>query len=255
MKEIKLENSPVKVARKLLLGTMLGDSWINVTIPQSRISYANATRAFLIMTHANSQFEYLIWKARKLVPLVGKFNIHERPTRFKGKETGGFHCKLVSLSSKYLKHIWDDFYFNREGKVKKEVHSNVLNRLTPISLAVLYGDDGGLHLGERVRIATNGFSKEEVDLICKVLKNKFGIEFIPKLHHQHLSYGIQADNPNSKIFLELVRPYLEEVSCLRYKLDSNFKRDSDCSARHPGINFWDEEVLRIPNSCGRKKLL
>jgi hypothetical protein len=250
MKVLKLENSPVKVARKLLLGTLLGDSRLALTRPKNLM--ANATRAYLRMVHANSQFEYLMWKGKKLVPLVGKFNIFERPTKFGGRKTGGFYCRLISLSSKYLKHIWDDFYFVRGGNLKKEVHSNVLNRLTPISLAVLYGDDGNLHPQGSVRIATNGFSFDEVNLICKILKNRFGIQFHPRLHHQSNSYIIMADVENSKLFLELVRPYLWEIQCLRYKLDSSFKKDPDCSARHPKVNFWDEEVLRTPQVTGGK---
>lgn len=249
MKGIKLENSPVKLARKILLGTMLGDSWIKLTSPLAQRNYAK--RAFLIMTHSNSQFEYLIWKARKLVPLVGKFNILERPTRFGGKETGGFHCKAISLSSKYLKHIWDDFYFKRNGNIRKEVHMNVLNRLTPVSLAVWYGDDGSLHPEGYVRIATNSFSKSEVELICRALEKNFGIVFTPHLHYQNNSYGIRADLVESKKFLELVSPYLGEIQCLRHKLSTDFKASSDQSARHPRKNYWDDEIFRTPQNVGR----
>lgn len=232
------ENSPIKIARKLLLGTMLGDSSIRTR---------SKKKAHLVMVHSNSQFNYLIWKAKKLVPLVGKFDVDEREVRLRGRGTGKFRTQLRSLSSKYLKHIYDDFYFEREGKTKKEVHKNILNRLTPISIAVWYGDDGNLHPRGSVKIATCGFSKKEVDLICSFLLSKYGFRFAPvDLGNGYLE--IKANKEDSVKFLNLVRPYLWEVEDIRYKLDVSYNKSSDHSARHPFINYWDDDVLRTPKA-------
>lgn len=229
------ENSPVKLARKLLLGTMLGDSCLRI-----RGKY----KAHLVMTHSNKQFDYLMWKAKILVPLVGKFDIDERPLKLRDKDYG-YRTQLRTLSSKYLKHIYNDFYFNREDKTRKEIHLNVLNRLTPISLAVLYGDDGNLSPYGAVRIATHSFRLKEIELFCKWLESQYGFRFSIKFHKQSSAYSIIADKNNSNNFIELVSPYLRKVKCLHHKLGLNKDSDSfNSSARLPG--FWDDDILRSP---------
>lgn len=236
------ENSPVKFARKLLLGTIMGDSGIEL----------RGHKALLKMAHSNHQFDYLMWKAKKLVPLVGKFQADEREMEISGAKTGGYRTQLRSLCSTYLKHIYNDFYFQRDGKVKKEIHSNVLNRLSPISIAVWYGDDGNLHPDWIVRISSNGYPKSEQEMIIDFIKRTYGIELYLKQHHQHNSYWMFGNTKNSKMFIDVVKPYLWEIECLRYKLDPSFRRNSNHSARHPGKIFWDDDVLRTPWKRGEE---
>jgi len=237
--EIKLENSPTKLARKLLLGTILGDSSLRL------IKTRNPKKAYFRMTHANNQFEYLMWKAKKLFPLIGSFCSGEILSRI----TGHYKVRLKSLSSKYLKHIYDDFYFRRDGTVKKEVHSNILNRLTPISIAVLYGDDGylewrellnGIRVPIRVVLSTQGFSFKESLLLCDFFKRRFGVNFIPI--SEKLPVIRASGYENIRKFLGVVSPYLSEIECMRYKIDPNYRKPSDFSARLH--RFVDGDIIR-----------
>lgn len=58
----------------------------------------------------------------------------------------------------------------------KIVPSNIFELLDPIVLAYLIMCDGNYdHSRNRVRIFTNSFTKEEVELLAKSINDKFGI--------------------------------------------------------------------------------
>mgnify|MGYP001609611628 CR=1 FL=1 len=257
--EIKLggfpkEDSPVKLARKILLGTMLGDACIVRNSPE---------KASLRLTHSDAQLEYLLWKAKKLYPLkgIGSFSVRRVPSRFNNKVIPGkFKTILSSLSSKYLKHIYDDFYRETMGQRKKVVRLNVLNRLTPASIAIWYADDGCLvkHKGVNgyrttsFRISTHCFSYEEVVLICQWFLARFNIKFHPLEYKRLGTYIIATSAESNGRFLDLVTPYLIEVECLRYKIDPQYSKPSGCSAEHLAL-LSSDDMIRSSGKVGRPR--
>ncbi len=244
--EIKLENSPVKLARKILLGTMVGDS--NLRKPHDTISLRKAS---LRMTHSSPQMEYLLWKGERLFPLVGTFR-----ARIWISSQGNTKVTLSSLSLKYLGHIWKDFYLEERGRLIKVLRSNVLNRMTPISIAVLYGDDGFPFFTythrERIldgfEIATQGFSPGEVGLLIDMFERRIGVLFRDRrviLKDGSLRFAIRTRfNRDRDTFLELVKPYLWNIKCLRYKLDPHFKKFPSYSAESLEVILQDYDMIR-----------
>lgn len=243
--EIKLENSPVKVARKMLLGTIMGDASL-------RRPHNTGNKASFRVTHSASQLPYLLWKAKKVAPLVGTLRAYIWDTKWTPE--GGFKVTLSSHCSKFLGHLYDDFYRREDGENKKVLRSNVLNRLTPLSLAIFYADDGTpfFRYQEQERLlvgfelCTQGFTSEEVDLLIDTLKKKFGVLFRKRkvATTQGERYAIRTCCLEDRdIFLMLVKPYLWEVECLRYKLDSQFKKFSSYSAEGLEKYLRDHDMI------------
>lgn len=204
------QESPIKVAKKALLGTVLGDS--HIAINKSK------TEGHIVLTHSLKQLPYLIWKLDTLVPIIG-------PVHISGiKKVSDKYRSVVAASrnSVYLKHIYNDFYFEREGKVKKEVHINVLNRLDPVSLAIWYQDDGGVNTKNgtvisSISLAVCSFSDNELELICKYFKDVW--QLVWKIKTMSSGYKVLISSGDSmRSFIEIIYPHM--CPWMNYKIDS-----------------------------------
>ena len=83
----------------------------------------------------------------------------------------GYEFVLFTFSS--LNWLYDLFYLDR----KKIISPEIIHYFTPLSLAILIMDDGGwLKDSKSVRIATNNFSLQEVELLKEIFKVKFDLD-------------------------------------------------------------------------------
>lgn len=235
-----LDQSPQKEAKQILLGTVLGDATMN------QVSYKKSTVAF---AHGSQQLDYFIWKMQKLQSLVGDFRVDFRDsyTPSRKEYNGNIIIRAESLSSEYLSHVFNDFYFFDSGIKRKEVHNNILNRLTPLSIAVWYMDDGccvrekGKNRIHSIRIATCAFSNEEVNEICNWFWTKHNIDFCIYLRSN-------TENPDMICrkqehiyrFLSLVEPHI--VKCMWYKVDPFQYSAGGVKSR--------QEIVRTLQQCG-----
>lgn len=65
--------------------------------------------------------------------------------------------------------------FYKSGK--KHIPLNIVDYLTPISLAQWIQDDGGFHIRDHIlTLYTNGFTQSEVDLLIEALTKKFDLK-------------------------------------------------------------------------------
>lgn len=129
----------------------------------------------------------------------------------------GNEFDLFTFSS--LNWLYELFY---EGKVKV-IKSELINYLTPMSLAFLIMDDGGWVSGSKsVRISTNNFTLQEVELLRDMFKTKFDLDCTIQLLSKK-----GGNNPKDKYSLyikvaslprlrELVVPYMHPS--MLYKL-------------------------------------
>jgi len=211
--QLKTE-SPIRMAKKFLLGTILGDGHLQ--------KQGDSGRALLVFNHSAKQLEYVLWKMQMLQPVVGGFGIrlYRRPFKYKGWKTLT-HVRAWTLGNKYLGHVFNDFYFQREGKRRKEIHLNVLRRLTPESLAMWYLDDGSVGRYENgcvhsVGLAVCGFTDEERERICQYFMDEWKLSF-----KQTMKKTIRADINSAHKFLEIIRPF----SCpsMAYKFAEKFE--------------------------------
>ncbi len=82
----------------------------------------------------------------------------------------GYEFDLFTFSS--LNWLYDLFYVDGIKIIKPEL----FDYLTPMSLAFLIMDDGCWVAGSKsVRIATNNFTREEVELLKNMIETKFGL--------------------------------------------------------------------------------
>lgn len=238
-----LVESPIRVAKKALLGTMLGDSSLAINSQKTKASFR--------MNHSVSQLPYAIWKLHILIPIIGPVSIKSRyvfvglQSRHDGdieKEYTAVHAS--SIQSVYLKHIYNDFYFERNGKVKKEVHINVLNRLDPMGLAMWYQDDGGVQSRNgqtisSISLAVCGFSDQEIELIKDYFKRVWCIDW--KIKTMTSGYKVLiASGDSMRSFIEIIRPHV--CPWMSYKINS-----SD-SAKHLSIEEGDDMIRSFEQS-------
>lgn len=207
--------SPIYVAKKALLGTVLGDG--------SLACAKNSGKASLILTHSLNQLPYMIWKLHILMPVMNMCDIKLHNVKLKGYTKIYKSVCIRSQASTYLKHIYNDFYFERDGKVQKEVHRNVLNRLDPWSLALWYQDDGGVQSRNgstisSISLAVCGFSDSEIELIMAYFYDVWHIKWVAKVVSSKY-FVLVSSGDSMRSFIEIIRPYVCEW--MNYKINSS----------------------------------
>jgi hypothetical protein len=78
--------------------------------------------------------------------------------------------------------------------------------------------DDGSSLERGVKIATNCFTLEEVNLLCNVLKLKYNIIATPNKRGKNKGHIIIIHVNSMKLFINIIKPYL--LPSLYYKLGS-----------------------------------
>lgn len=151
--------------RGIVLGSLLGDGSIAINK-----RYKNARFSF---RHAASQKEYFFWKAQELSEITAGKSVWEQ---YDEDGQGGFGGKKLRFQSAALPELTEIFNLvTRNGK--KCVRRKWLNRLTPLSLAVWWMDDGSIVTnGRKGVLCTDGFSHEEVKIMQKYFRKVWGIE-------------------------------------------------------------------------------
>jgi hypothetical protein len=179
---------------------------------------------------------------KMLKGLVGTFKINVLDKRV-GYKNSKIRLKGNTLSSTYLKHVDDDFYVKFDGGRRKVVRENVLNRLSPLSIAAWFMDDGCSHKNKdsilSVRLSTHGFTKEENEVIVKWFKEKYDIEFNIDFHKRTNTYSLRCNKSNSDKFISLVKPYI--IPSMVYKI-SPFHYNT-------GHSISSEDIVRTVQEC------
>lgn len=222
--------SPVRFAKKLILGAVLGDAFLG--------DRNNSGKAKLILTQGARQFDYMLWKMQALQPLVGDFYVKIRTS-----SAGRPIVQAVSKKVRDLYHVHKDLYVLDGDRYKKVIRFNVLRRLTPLSLACWFQDDGSLYSGgdrrlKGLRLATYCFSKEEHSVMQQYFLEAW------KLHVNVVDRGrsycyIGMNKENTEKFIELIRPFVHPT--MRYKIDTMHH-----CAEH---EYTHEEIVRSLQQC------
>lgn len=170
------------------------------------------------MGHCNRQKEYLLWK-KQIIEQIS----HTKCRIYDYSKTNSTY--LVTNALKYFTKLQKIFYANN----KKQVTKKILDKLTDLSLAIWFLDDGymsknksGSVYGE---LCTDQFSYEEQLLIQDWIKTKFNIEVgIRKLEYKSgkytgkIVYRIKFNKNACQKLSKLIKPYVEQIECMKYKL-------------------------------------
>ena len=173
---------------EIIIGSLLGDAYIT-------------SRGQIQFEQSVHQKEYLFWKHQELSSISYK-NI-SRVRRFDKRYNHENISYRFWLRQYFI--TWRKFFYSRNKKiVPKDI------RLTPLSLAVWYMDDGCFSDNKCI-IATDGFSQEDISFLRKLLLEKFNLKSSVK-NKSKLLIKKESIEP----FFLLIRPYI--IPSMLYKI-------------------------------------
>lgn len=149
----------------ILLGTLLGDACIGKL-------YGKQKTYKISWEHSLKQKQYALWKAEKS---LNNFSFYERK-RF-DKRTNKIYSSITIYSRKDDYKYFRELFYNNNSKT---VSNKILNKLTPLSIAVWFMDDGSLYYNGNnchLTISTNCFDKNSVQNIINYFKKTYNINF------------------------------------------------------------------------------
>lgn len=191
-----------KESRNLALSMIIGDGYLN-------------RKGFISIRHGKNQKEYLEWKDK----LLNKHGITTTGV-YKINNNGYEGYELRTHIHRFLKLYRRVLY--KHGK--NIANRKLLNKLTPLGIAIWYMDDGSLSNQKRngkvhrsLLTISTCISKEENQIIIDYFKQTWGIKFGQRKMKN--SYALVCSTKEARKFIELVRPYVEQVECMRYKLN------------------------------------
>jgi len=195
----------------IIIGSTLGDTHLE--------KRKNGIGTRIIFEQSNNNVEYLMWFHNYLSSRSYCSNTKPKlQIRIKQKGKVFYQYRISSYTFSSFNWIHEMFYKLVDNKYIKFVPSNIEKYLTPLALAIWFMDDGS-RLGKSVRIATNCFTFEEVNLLCKVLESKYNIIATPNKCGKSKGHIIYIHVNSMKLFTNLIKPYL--LPSLYYKLGSN----------------------------------
>lgn len=202
----------------IIYGTMLGDAYIGKLQPRGK-------NHNLRYTHSTKQKEYALYKASNInLP----FSYRERE-RYDKRTNKFYHSVDIQHHSNSLFNNVYELFYNEGIKI---ITPQVLELLTPESIAIWYCDDGNFYSNEKnythhVSLATNCFSKNELNLTKEYFNSKWNINF---------SITTQNTLRIAKIseiqkFKDLFCNYIPE--CMNYKIPNiKYTRSQNNSFNH-----------------------
>jgi len=183
---------------EIIIGTLLGDAWIDGKSLRIKQSEAHKDYVFWLYSHLK--------------------NLCNNPPKQRSD------YKQWYFQTKFLKEIFDYkklFYKNGRKIVPENIKSLLVS---PLSLAVWYMDDGSLDFRPKdhynFSLCTNTFTIEENKLLVNVLKENFGVECsIQTPHCRGKRYPeIYIGSKGRDKFFNLISPYI--LNCFSNRIPS-----------------------------------
>jgi hypothetical protein len=213
----KIQKSLSKEQKRLLIALLLGDGTIS-------------SNYVFKLSHSVEQREYLEWKVGLLNKLGIKNNGIKEYISTCGYNKGkGVLYSQISLHST-IKALRRSVY-----TPKKTFTRNLLNWLDAQGLAIWFMDDGFININESeqrngsiqrsIKISTC-VNEETCKMIIEYFKDVWDIEFRPFIEKSKLySISVRTNNDSDK-FIKIVKPYIEQVPSLLYKIrESSTKKE------------------------------
>ena len=173
---------------EILIGSLLGDAYITV---RGQIQFEQSVH----------QKEYLFWKHQELNSISYKnVSMAKRFDKRYQKENISYRF----WTRQYFISWRNKFYVKNKKIVPKDI------KLTPLSLAVWYMDDGCFSDNKCI-IATDGFSKNDIYFLQEFLLEEFNIKSSLKNKSK-----IMIKKESFNAFFPIIRPYI--ISSMLYKI-------------------------------------
>lgn len=209
-----------EIDKAIVIGLLLGDGYIN---DNGRIE----------VEHCIEQKDYCIYKAKLLHSVCGgkDINVHEyqrtRSVLKDGRQWKSNTFTTVSFKkqSKHFIYFRNLLYKNR----KKEITKEVLDLLSPLSIALWWLDDGSLvrkrqkdgSLGPYGLMLYTYLPKEQNELIQKYFLEKYDMKWnvVPANIHKDNQYMLRCGQTEGRKFLNIIRDIvLQKIPSMQYKV-------------------------------------
>lgn len=188
--------------KEIIIGTVLGDAHLART----------KTSARLEIGHCEEQKELVKWKYKELKKFTGaKPYKMTRTDKRSGKD---YSQRRFKTKEDRIFARLQDYFYTREGvKIIPESISSVF--CSPLSLAVLFMDDGGRRNDcYGMFLNTLSFTKEEHERLQDCLEENFELE--TRIHWISDGHRLYIPSKEAQHFCELVSPHI--LPSFRYKL-------------------------------------
>src|SRR3989344_5591215 len=167
MRSIVIENYKTTLSltqrqKEILIGTILGDGHLEklYTPELSRLK----------VEHSYKQKDYVDWLYEEF-----KNWVRTKPKQKIKKVWDKIHTNygFCTYGHRLLGNFQSEFYLDR----KKIIPSNLLQNITPLSLAVWFMDDGSIKSNKHkgIFLNTQSFNEKDVKILQSILENKFGL--------------------------------------------------------------------------------
>lgn len=208
-----------KDSRNLIIGLLLGDG---------TISNNNVFK----LSHGYKQKEYLEWK----INLLNEHGIKNNGLK-EYISTCGYNVNNTVYYSQlsiipFIKVLRRIIY----KPIKNYANRKLLNRLSPLGLAIWYMDDGCINIrktgdkihGFYIRIATCLY-KEQNQIIIDYFKEVWNISFYQFKEGRpgKNTYSLCCGTQEGVKFIELIKPYVESCPSMLYKIQYDLSQRKD----------------------------
>ena len=187
---------PTLRQQQIIIGSMLGD--MGLVMPKL------GKHARGCFAHSLAQENYCKWIEQELSNFCSKGVYKEQYDKRTNKVYKSYYVNMKA--SEYLTTLYYKFYYNN----KKVIPRDLLYTLDGLGIAVWFMDDG-YKQGNSFGIATNCFTKEDLEMVKEFFKVKFNINISI---HKDLTIYIKAESKET--FVNLIKDYIHP-DCL-YKL-------------------------------------
>ena len=200
-----------KKDKSLLTALAIGDGYISA----KKSKKYNYTQYSICFKHSIKQLEYLEYKAKLVNSILGG-----KQNQVHLINNNGYDGCNYMKSDKSLRLIRKSIYKNN----KKCLTRNILNLLDEQGLAIWFMDDGctsymkrnGKIHGIILQISTCLDTLEELQIVIDYFKEKWDIKFGVKKDHG--KYSLQCATKETRKFMEIVKPYVLQIECMKYKI-------------------------------------
>lgn len=192
----------------ILYGSMLGDA--------KKVSLSAAG-----FGHSGKQKDYLFWKFNEFESVASKKSLkfgQYYDNRFKKQYV---FWRFYTHANTDIETCISEFYANGE----KQVTMNILNKLSPLSIAVWYMDDGYTNWSKKgakpsCNFCTDSFGLDACEMICDWFDFKWSIKAHPRarcLEKGH--YRVVVNAVSAYDFIDLIKDHV--IHPMLYKVKSN----------------------------------
>jgi recombination protein RecA len=218
--------------QSIVLGSILGDGCLTI-----HPKYRNARFSF---RHSHNQLEYFQWKANELKEICSDKSQWIQGSEEKPDGWGMIKYRFQSLALPALTELHHLTHKGTSGPTAK-IRRKWLNKLTPLSLAIWWLDDGSLVSDSRQGVlCTDSFSLNEVEILHKYLKNVWNVNTSIGQVKETGRYRLWIRSTEElKKFLRIIIPHVFVKSML-YKILLLYK-DPILQER------WISEVVSLGN--------